>query len=157
MPSIKITLQRLVDLFSLSVNDDALDVSVRKFAARLMTLAAHSIRIEAKADALNAHAKAVDTQIASLVDVVQELAKRQGINTEAPKAQAAPQSPPAPAAAAAPVADESEENDESPEAFEQRALAEAQSEVAKINAIDVTPLRKTNSGGKKAANTGDAA
>lgn len=154
MPPIKITLARLIELFGKSVNSDLPD-SVRALAARLMTLTAHTLRIDQRTAAHNAQIKVLSEQISTLTDIVQALAQ--------PGATSAAPAPAAAEAAPAPAPTESEDagdgEDETEEAFFARAQAEAEADVAAINSTlppepapvaAVTPLpRSKKAGGAK--------
>lgn len=156
MPAIKITLPRLIELFGKSVNSD-LPAPVKALAARLMTLTAHTVRIEQKADA---QTKALGKQIAELAEIVHALVPAQVEPTAT-----APSAPPAtPATKAAPPSEpgaeqEEGEEEESEEEFFARAQQEAEAEVAAINAsvpaepepapVAVLPARGKKAGGAK--------
>lgn len=147
MPAIKITLKRLIELFgksttdieSLQVEDSnvaALQKLTGGLAARLMTLTAHTIRIDQKGDALAAQIKALSGQIATLTDIVQALAQPEGAPSAVP-APAVSAETPAAAASTEASAEESEEGDSEEDdeaAFFAKVQQEAEAEVAKINA-----------------------
>jgi ribosomal protein L12E/L44/L45/RPP1/RPP2 len=137
MPPIKITLNRLIELFGKSVNSDLPD-PVRALAARLMTLTAHTMRIDQKIDV---RVKALSEQIATLTDIVQALAQPQGAapaaTAEAPAATVQPAEAPAPTDAT-PTKEASEE-EEAEAAFFAHAQREAEAEVAAINAAASEP------------------
>jgi hypothetical protein len=155
MPAIKITLNRLIELFGKSTSDiealqslsltesaTALPKLAGGLAARLMTLTAHTMRIDQKVDV---RVKALSEQIAQLTDIVQALAQPQ---------QAAPSaSTPAEVAPAPSPTDEVNKEEESEAAFFARAQQEAEAEVAAINAApvaEVTQLpRSKKAGGSK--------
>jgi hypothetical protein len=128
MPPIKITLNRLIELFGRSVNSD-LPEPVRALAARLMTLTAHVIRIE---QAVITNVKNISTltdQVSTLAEVVQTLAN--AATGGAPETQpTAPQASTPTETTTALVPQESEEEDP----FVTAARAEAAAEVEAINA-----------------------
>jgi hypothetical protein len=153
MPPIKITLPRLIELFGKSVGSD-LPEPVRALAARNMTLVAHVIRIEQKSDA---KIKELSAQITTLTEIIQALMPAQQAAPAAAPPAASTTAPVAAANAAAPIAEQAEEEgEESEDDFFERVKAEAEAEVAALNAeqppeeaITVLPTRKGKAGGAK--------
>lgn len=156
MPALTLTLNRLVELFARSVNNDKLPVEIRSFSAKLMTLTAHVIRIDGGASksfaAVNKQFAAINAQIAQLTEIVTVLAQKFGVEAPSaapaaapaaapptparPVAQAAtPAAPAAPAQAAPAVEDEADEDEEAAVA---QLIAETQAEVDAINSNGVT-------------------
>jgi hypothetical protein len=133
MPAIKITLNRLIELFRMSVSSD-LPRPMLELATRVVTLTMHTIRIDQKSDAQAKQITALTEQLATLTDIVQTLAQPENAPAQAPAATTpteAPSATPVPVEASGEEGD-AEEDDEA--AFFAKAQREAAAEVAAINA-----------------------
>ncbi len=141
---IKLTLKQLLVGFAASAGDEENPLGIRKLAARLTVLTAHSQRIEAQlAEEIKARQK-LETHLAELTTLVAVLAQK----GKAPDTTLATQGAP-------PTATENNEpmsEDDEAAAMAAKALAEAQREMEALNAAaaanggnikpaPVTPLR----------------
>lgn len=126
MPAIKISLNRLINLFGESVNNLP-EGPVRALAAQLMTLTAHVIRVDQKSDA---QAKELGAQISTLTEIIQTLAQRL-----APASAVAAAAAPGTASTATPSAENAEQQEEPTvdDEYEARLRAETEAEVAAAN------------------------